>query len=1527
MGRQSKRFLLQDINRMLLDLGEMPMGDQFQWWHTLKNTHRELTERYKATMSNMLTQIRINYTEVKREVPRHIENLKMPALREYLNLSNEFRNEIQAIGYAHNLTVLGYINGQARTFDISYQSDTSDTIPDREVPALMTEIDRYANQATDLTIVNDNVTPITPININEYATLPMRESYALSYNSLTHKPIVETKDMCVFDILREDFNIDDKTADFAIRACTEIYDPSTLRKIGVTADQFISILGYCKIQNRVVLKDFLHNTIARYNGTSNHFETKCYLSGNSHLYMVTPEYRKSLLSSRSSEITPFDSHFEAPTIPKFMPKAIDMVYCDNITDAIRSPHKTIIVKLDEGEAAKQYLDHIAEHRIVYKSDVSRSSISHIEIQTGDVKRSIFINKDFDAITEVCEIFNIRYQNQKASNIATMIFDQYHKGADISTPNRELLRVLSESPKPLIFSQSYNEAQRLARVGITLKTCDLYRSYTTVLNNGGFYKVDRTHGFVDGFIPTAHAYIVTPQFEYYNGFTPKMLFQGNGVYDYQVVHYALDIRIISTDDITHSLVAMPASKFDNHAKLFISDIYNKVPNDLTRKMMVNSFIGTLAIHTRKVKPTRFILSDHQQACAIVNTIPKAKFETHGYGPNALYMISHRYEVERNHNFLLINRAIIQRGRMNLIRMIATIQSIAPSPMVVHHVNTDSVTFITNNDLNIPNINTHQFGTIRTSTNPHVKQICDVPRIEHMREFKTPYIGPDMNDKPTIPKFSTTVIKPQTSLNGISVDNKSSDEIASKLYDLKRCLITGSAGSGKTHVSKALIKVYESNNKKVRTTGFTHNSIDLYDNDRNTLHASLGRRFDGSIDTSKLSTLYEGYDAIIVDEGSMIDQIFYDLLSILPVDIDLYMFGDFRQHTPITNKLDPRSIMTNPVVIALFKYHIQLNTQHRSDGDYIMLCNNYADRLANFDNQKSTNTYEETNQEIIDLITNKLSDNQAPQQAICYTNKCRMKVTDQMLSNIPQAVRIPKAERVLIKSHVEFFNPTQLIKLIKCQQDVNIIKDYNDMLYTSVITSPTEAYRYVTYKASTKCPREYVNGIGLQRMKKAHMSYITRGLYDEYDISNCCYNIILSLAKQYKVNHSYIGFYTKHRDQILNMLVSRGLSRDEAKAYLISFIYGRKAYHPPQPYNDMGPHHYELPIQVIDNVDVSTAAVKHTLTFKQVSVSLSRFLHGLHTEISKTKQLVVKLYKAPPQQFNVIPPQSIRPDILTSMTPEDVDKTINKRFTDILFFIESDILRTVEHYLYTTPYKNNVPYIRSSEASPRDRHQSAHSCIKKFDAILIRANAIINPADKHSLSAKLSAHVLKRCNIDVVFKLTQAAEMFKNITEASTQVVEDIDIDKYQSTLDYTDHFDQLSHIYTGMELIATRNDNINNIPIHNMSRWTLGRLVPQEDLVDTKTGMRTHLPDLREVVSTKDGESVLIDQTRVGLIFDSPICLTTYRAQGMSINKPLRIYEFHKLDRFGRYVAMTRTTDKKLLSFDKINRRKLGLPLE
>jgi hypothetical protein len=133
--------------------------------------------------------------------------------------------------------------------------------------------------------------------------------------------------------------------------------------------------------------------------------------------------------------------------------------------------------------------------------------------------------------------------------------------------------------------------------------------------------------------------------------------------------------------------------------------------------------------------------------------------------------------------------------------------------------------------------------------------------------------------------------------VTVASETEDYKAADLLQHTRCFISGFAGSGKTHIANELIKTLEGQGQKVARMAFTNSASKLLAGG-STFHSALRMSICGSVSESIITQFIENTDAIVIDEVSMVDAKIYKMLAAsMPPTMKIYLFGDFRQCRPI------------------------------------------------------------------------------------------------------------------------------------------------------------------------------------------------------------------------------------------------------------------------------------------------------------------------------------------------------------------------------------------------------------------------------------------------------------------------------------------------------------------------------------------------------------------------------------------------------------------------------------------------------
>ena len=68
-----------------------------------------------------------------------------------------------------------------------------------------------------------------------------------------------------------------------------------------------------------------------------------------------------------------------------------------------------------------------------------------------------------------------------------------------------------------------------------------------------------------------------------------------------------------------------------------------------------------------------------------------------------------------------------------------------------------------------------------------------------------------------------------------------------------------------------------------------------------------------------------------------------------------------------------------------------------------------------------------------------------------------------------------------------------------------------------------------------------------------------------------------------------------------------------------------------------------------------------------------------------------------------------------------------------------------------------------------------------------------------------------------------------------------------------------------------------------------------------------------IIKNDDGDKIDVNIEDINKLFYLGFCFTTHRAQGETIDKDYTIYEWDKMNTKLRYVALSRSTDKKYIN--------------
>ncbi len=597
-------------------------------------------------------------------------------------------------------------------------------------------------------------------------------------------------------------------------------------------------------------------------------------------------------------------------------------------------------------------------------------------------KSIYTNENqihafeqYELVNQACEDFKFDFKNQSICKLARQLFQNYIE------ENKYIWHESCFSPEVQdIFDKT--DFTKASAFNITWQTeipenykvngLDIRRNYTSIVKKGNFvyFDVHNTVEEYDGdYIEPGIYYIET---------TNYFPLKGNRFYDYRVVEFCLDENIITKNDIKYVVKGQHSEQMDKTLTSFVDYVYAKSLDDLVKKNIINSLIGSFGINKKEVSKGDILTTSKEEAHYYfwqfggLATITNYTLENTEKDMNfKLYRTTGFQEVHRFTTNLPIRMQIVQRANIEaykLYKYIKNYKSTSRHSYIPIAIKTDCVYYARRErDAKIKEINPTEFGGFRT-------------------ESKIPSVfNPSENERHT-----KKYIKNNLEWN-ILMGSETEYFDYKKILDYDRVLIEGFAGSGKTYLINQLQKEL---GDTFAYCAFTHTAANLIDG--HTLHSIFGINFHNKINKKTFKKLIKNKKGIIIDECSMIAMAMYRLLVKLPEDFKLYLFGDFHQIEPVeSDKFDyQNSEMLKQIV---YRNKIVLRKQCRADAEFANACLKY------FDSQNF--------KDISNFITgNKVQKNlQCKTLNIVKTNLLRVYLNQKMMA---------KHEGEIVKNNEEF-----------------------------------------------------------------------------------------------------------------------------------------------------------------------------------------------------------------------------------------------------------------------------------------------------------------------------------------------------------------------------------------------------------------------------------------------------------------------------------------------------------------------------
>lgn len=633
----------------------------------------------------------------------------------------------------------------------------------------------------------------------------------------------------------------------------------------------------------------------------------------SHIYTPKTEHRQSLIQKiKASKCSPSFAGVKTGTAPNFKltseEQPYDIVIADTIPAVIEENKNYHIATNNLYEEYFNYL----RNGIIYGAIICGEHVSAIRVSKTSY---IYANPCAMEYRDSATALGIKYTCQGLPQLAFQYMEilqhSMQKSLEKSLFNvnmRETMLSKFAVTHGIDKMYVYNRSQKDRKKGV-----DFYRQYASIALNGKFYYANMLSDFA----------LITPEdkfsddFLYYVETADDELFQGNGIYDPQIVKCGLDYGVITWENVKQRAPIIYSPTNDDIISQYIHNVYKLVPDKIA-KQIVNMMIGQTAVAGGNNKLKKTILTNNIiEAQYYAHT----KFEESTIRPiyltpdNVIYQVSGYTESPKVDTAMLIRFAIVQRGRVQTWKLANDIRKAGGTLM---HVKTDAVFWFASSKVNNPYITSKSpvFGELRYEKPDDKPDVNDTPSQIHLIQERLP---PPVSDDWKIMTASETEYYEPT-----------------ELTSCPRAYIDGPAGTGKTHILNALYDKLVALKLRVGKMAFTHVAAKLIKG--HTLHSFLGIGIDGRVSVQQLKKIAETYDVLLIDEVSMIPLQVYQALIQLPEKIKIYGFGDFRQLPPVE---DDANITASYKDTTMFKRlfcsnMIRLRKQCRADPTYAVQC---------------------------------------------------------------------------------------------------------------------------------------------------------------------------------------------------------------------------------------------------------------------------------------------------------------------------------------------------------------------------------------------------------------------------------------------------------------------------------------------------------------------------------------------------------------------------------------------------------------
>jgi 5-methylcytosine-specific restriction endonuclease McrA len=551
----------------------------------------------------------------------------------------------------------------------------------------------------------------------------------------------------------------------------------------------------------------------------------------------------------------------------------------SITSLTRDIHKTFFNDYGSVREARKNLPKMEREMVCIQQNNKCNHCKKNAIQEYDHIKPVCAggsSTDFDNWQGLCK----ECHNQKtALENAERIF---HIDNSISSWNVTTKAIFQKPKSALIHhfrdKDTVNRDKTVRTFGFDLTKC----RKNIVLNNKFDYPVYSALDDVKVFDIEKLKHI--PIGEYYVHTGNLIPFKGNGWYSYVLVRFALEKNIIALEDITHAVLPSLHVRAESYNK-FINHVYEKAGDDELAKMMINSWVGSLGTKETERRSLYFTRSGHEASYLESKDPEHIRVDT--CTPETVEKFHQVWSVEtikQNDSYAPIYNQILDMEAIELHKITQILKSLGGE---IVYVNTDNAIA----QFPIKNFPEDTLNKIAQTTFWDDEKKVLKYKIESILKSKS-------RNMQTISTAEYVYEKPVW--NDLPDPGHNDFKAVAKMHvdSGKGVSLGGAPGVGKTTMAKEMIAELRRQKKKFLLLAPTNKSAVVLHKDAVTIDSIFASKGNKCSIYKQMSK----YDYIVVDEQSMIHEIFWRLfLDIKRNTKCLFVcLGDWTQLPPVQDR---------------------------------------------------------------------------------------------------------------------------------------------------------------------------------------------------------------------------------------------------------------------------------------------------------------------------------------------------------------------------------------------------------------------------------------------------------------------------------------------------------------------------------------------------------------------------------------------------------------------------------------------------